>query len=254
VWTQRWTGNDIDPVWTQDMVDYLSFLRAGLARVRAGLWINAKNNHNDVAGALRVMRTADVVLRESQWLHACQTGTSNTELVEGGRPLQNWYAEMQVMNALWDKVPLVSFNYLCGHPVASATDPEIAYATANYYLTRGQRTYFQMQNGTSGVGTPDAGTLATYPASVAVNLGMPIEPPPTAGTPNSGGGCYKRSYQYGLVVVWPESTGSCTYTVPGVYAFKDQFGNSVSAGAHTLSPDSSVTPARPNAIVIYRDP
>lgn len=250
VWTQRWTGADIDSVWAEDMYTYLGYLRTHLNRSKIGIWINAKNNHNDVSGAIKLANTADVVMRESQFLHACASGTTNTDFSDGIKSLTDWYAELQLMNAIWDKKPVVSFNYLCNHPLASATNKELEYAVGNFYLMRGVRTYFEMQNGTS-TGTGDANRLVSYPVSIKFDPGTPVDAPPVAGPIFSGGPCPKREYTKAYVAVWPQATGSCVYTVPAG-TWTDMFGNPVSSGAATLLPDASVTPNRANAVVLMR--
>jgi len=245
-WTQKYSGSPIDPVWAADVLRWVRLLRANMNSIGVGLWLNAKLHIRDVAGSIELASEADVLLRESQFLHACEKG--NTDFVSGLTRGTNWYATLEMMNELHDKKVIVSFNYLCNKPVAAASTAEISYALANFYLMRGLHTYFEMQNGTRSQG---AGSSA-YPASMFLNLGAPLDPPPAAGSPNSSGGCYQRRYTHGLVVVWPSPTGSCSYTVPGGADWADMFGNPVAAGVHELQPDESVSPARANAIVLRR--
>lgn len=253
-WVQLYTGADIDAAWAADIYSYVDFLKVNLNKIGVGVWLNAKMNKNDVRRSIDLSLRGNAVLRESPFQHACED-FGNTDFVEGLTPGTDWYAQMQQANAIYNKQVITQFYYLCGKKAVNATNPEIAYAVANYYLTRGKYTYFEMQNGTSNpANNRDDNTLVTYPAPFLVYLGAPMEAPPTAGTPNSTGGCYQRRFRYGMVVVWPSSTGSCTYTVPAGYSWKDQFGASVASGVNTLSPDASVSPSRANAIVIYRDP
>ncbi|HTE35712.1 MAG TPA: hypothetical protein VK630_04135 [Reyranella sp.] len=253
-WTPRYSGNDDDPAWSAEMISWALYLRAHLHAIGVRTWLNAKLIKYDISESVELCMAGDACLRESMFLRACTAGTTNTEFVEGLTSTEDWYAALKYAGRLWDKQNVQIFNYLCRRSAAEAQPPEILYALANYYLVRGEYTYFEMQNGT-GVGTRDAGVYVPYPAPFHVSLGTWLEPPPTAGEPNSGGGCYQRRFQYGMVVVWPSATGSCTFTVPSDgFAYKDPFGTAVSAGVKTLASDNSVTPPRGSAVVLYRDP
>ncbi len=323
VWTQIYTGADIDQAWADDIYRLANQLRSNLSRVGVGTWLNAKLNHSDVSRSNKLALSGSALLRESPYLHACNSaidstistitwsagtvtvntvaahglssgyvvgvwgnspagyntptaavtvvnstrftyplvsnpGTivtkgfvGNTDFVDGRISGTDWYALLQQAVAVNPYQIVVHFNYLCDHVMTDATRPEIAYTTANYYLVRQKYTYFEMQNG--GGGTRDSGTLTTYPAPFLVDLGEPVDAIPTAGSPNSGGGCYKRAYTKGMVVVWPDIVGSCTYTIPSDgHVWQDQFGTVYSAGSNTLLPDTSVTPNRANAVVLVR--
>ncbi|MDQ0469945.1 hypothetical protein [Labrys wisconsinensis] len=248
-WVQRYTGSQLDQAYADDIFRYTRFLKAGLNAKGVGLWTNNKVNKRDVRNSATLASIGDASLSESAFLHACRAGV--TTFVSGMDEGSDWYSRLQVSNAVYGKQVVVQFNYLCGHPVSEASAAEIAYATANYYLTRDEHTYFEMQNGSS-VGRQDVGRRITYPSSMMVNLGRPTEPPPAAGKPNSSGGCYQRSFERGMVVVWPSDAGSCTYTVPPGGQWADQFGNPVHDGVNTLQSDTSTSVARANAIVIVK--
>ncbi len=221
-----------------------------------GVWGNTPTGYNTPAAAVTVVNATRFTypLVADPGASTIKGIVGNTDFVDSGTRGTDWYAALQLANTIHDRTVIVQFDYLCGHPMAQATNAEISYACANYYLTRGKRTYLEMQNGTS-TGGRDDGTLTTYPAPFLVALGEPLEDPPIAGTPNSGGGCYKRAYQFGMAVVWPNITSSGTYTVPADgNSWMDQFGNPVAAGVHTLGPDTSVTPNRANGIVLYWTP
>lgn len=250
IWVQQYTGSAVDAAYTRDVLRYAGTMKAGLNAVGAGLWTNNKLTTADVPNSTTLALIGDANVRESPYLHACNASGA-TDFTAGTTPGTSWYSLLQLANATYNKQYVTHFNYLCNHPVSGATPAEIAYATANYYLVRDNWTFFEMQNGGTS-GSQDAGTLITYPASVLVNLGRPMAPPPTAGQPNSSGGCYERQYEFGMVEVWPSISGSCTYTIPSVGTWTDQFGNTLSTGVNTLNVDNSTGTPRANAIVILR--
>lgn len=254
----------IDPVWGCVMVTYLQYLHANLNALGVGMAGNLKRNKVNVLGSLAngpggatLAYIFDAVLDESPYLHSC-TG-SNTDFIDMSDG--NWAANAAFDSAVTPAKPVLQLNYLCNHSLTAVTQPEASYGLANYYLWRSSTTMLVIEQGT-GNPNPDVGVLLNYQNANGINftqnIGAATESPPIVGTPNSTGGCYERTFAKGMVEVFPyngvtpSTPTSCTYTVPSGHTWVDMFGNTVTPGVQTLLPDSSVSPARANSIVLFR--
>lgn len=266
IWVQQYAGISVDPAFNAVMFNYIQFLHTQLNAQGVGLAINLKADKNNIPGEISLGLNADVILHESPYLHVCSG--SNTNFIDQSDG--DWAANAQWDAELMQSRPVLELGYLCEHPLASITAPEATYGLGNFLLFAGPQSMLAIQNG-AGTGTQDAGYFQNYADAGGYNLtrsiGVPVTEPPCA--PGITGQCapstawsgtaWERVYSAGLVEVCPyngvtpASPISCTYTVPSGHTWQNMItGAPISPGSYTLSPDSSVSPARANAIIIQR--
>ncbi len=242
-WVQEFVGNRrADAAWQKMNLDYLAYLRKGLAH--AGLTIFTNLSYQPGPAHTAANLAVSGSMAEGWMQRGCTTHANQT---------LNGFA----INSLWQGVYQDAFydtkrwwfgvNYLCGHDTGGMTQAEESWGVANYLLASqnpGQNYLAMIASGSA--------LYDVYPASANPPIGSAAQAPPPPGS--CGGtaigkdkGICTRIYSNGMVAV--NSSGESAHGfIVADGRWVDQFCKPVASGSHTLDPATAIVLVRhPNA-------
>ena len=243
VWVQEFAGSrQFDPAWQKMNLDYLTYLRRGLART--GLTIFTNLSYQPGPAHTAASLAVNGSMAEGWTQHGCTTHPNQT---------LNGFA----INALWQSVyqDAISdskrwwfgLNYLCGHDTEEMTQAEESWGVANYLLASQNPPQNYLAMIASGSALYDI-----YPPSANPPIGFAVQNPPVPSSCGGTGigkdkGVCMRNYSNGFVAVNSSGETALSFNVPDGQ-WVDQFCKPIAAGGLTLKPATAVVVVHyPNA-------
>jgi hypothetical protein len=234
-WVAPYTGQPHDAKWLADNVSYLTGMVAWERGQGAGTMINDSGNSAEISLAewWALADTVDGVMKEGWPIDGCASDPPGwvNGYVAGDQFDLEYSEAVQAIGA-----PTFQLSYFCGHPLAQATNAEIAWVTATRLLTAGPDATDNLIAAPGAPPQTDDASVEAYPASM-----NPMVGPVTDAPPAPGGRPYVRRFAHGLVALNPTDAPESVVVPAGA----DQFGQAVPAGPYALAPMGAVVIVTP---------
>ncbi|MER7250783.1 putative glycoside hydrolase [Kribbella sp. NPDC000426] len=214
-WVPQYSGDRVDDVWAEAVLDWLSYLSGRLHALGIGMAANITWNASvKVADMLEAVGLVDVYVDEQGFtVHRPENYNDAA-----------WDNKFNFTRQIAAQTLHLAINETTEETLATATQEQIDWAVANYLLYREQKSMMTL----CGVG--EYHVFVDCP-QLHTNIGTPSAAPVL-----DASGAYTRSYQHGLTLVNRSSTATAVVTLPAG-TWTDLHGSTVS-GQLSMPPNS----------------
>lgn len=198
-WVQQFSGERIDDAYAKTVLAWMKFLtdRLHAKGVRVAANVTFPNGKSAVfPHVLQMVELVDLWLDE-------QGFTLHRDRVLSD---EQWLQKFNFVRQVAPSRYYLSVNQMTTRHLADASESQMDWAVANYYLYREDKTLLSVS------GLQEYGVFLDAPA-LHVDLGHALAPPE-----KDGWGTWTRSYSKGLVIVNPSSKSGATVKLkPGIW-------------------------------------